>query len=229
MKHRKVVKRMPVPQDYMAPVNLSAKERIFNQLQEWIIDGTFAPGEKINDMELSKVLGVSRTPVREALQILSVQGFVKMKPGKETVVTQIERDDILLIIPPCCALHALASQIAIDKIDDKFISELRTINENVKNCIINKDFFSAIKYDEAFHFKIVKAAENKYIENLVNMLQAHVRRFLFYETITFSENSVLQHNKIIEAFEKRDEALVKKYTKLNWYSPINKCYEPDEI
>lgn len=213
---------MPVPQNYMAPVNLSARERTFNQLQEWIIDGTFAPGEKINDMEISKVLGVSRTPVREALQILSVQGFVKMKPGKETVVTQIEQDDILLIIPPCCALHSLASEIAINKVDDNFISELRTINENIKKCIIKKDFFSAIKCDEAFHFKIVKASENKYIENLVNMLQAHVRRFLFHEAIAFSETSVMQHNKIIEAFEKGNKDLVKKYTELNWYNPINK-------
>lgn len=216
---------MPVPQNYKAPVSLSAKERAFNQLQEWIVDGTFAPGEKINDMELSAVLGVSRTPVREALQILSVQGFVEMKPGKETVVTQVKQEDILLIIPPCSALHVLASEIAMDKIDDSFINELKNINESFKKSIINKDIFLAIKYDETFHLKIVRASENKYIENMVNMLQAHVRRFLFHESIAFSEDSAVQHSKVIEAFQNRDKDLVKKYIKLNWYSPINKFYK----
>lgn len=207
---------MPIPKNYIAPVNISAKERVFKQLQEWIIDGTFAPKEKINDMELSKTLGVSRTPVREALQILNVQGFIEMKPGKETIVTEIRREDILLVIPPSCALHALASEIAVSKVDDNFINELKDINESIKQYIIAKDFFSAIKYDEIFHFKIVKASGNKYIESMVNMLQAHVRRLLFHESIALPIESVVEHNKIIEAFEKRDKHLAAEYTKLNW-------------
>ncbi|MDD3224837.1 MAG: GntR family transcriptional regulator [Clostridium sp.] len=218
---------MPIPKNYKAPSSSTAKERAFKQLQEWIIDGTFAPGEKINDIELSKVLQVSRTPVREALQILNVQGFVEMKPGKETVVTQINKEDLKLIIPPCSALHVLAAEFAVDNIDDSFIDELKNINENVKQCIVNKDFFSVIKYDEAFHLKIVKASKNKYIENMVNMMQGHVRRFLFYEHIAFSKRSVEEHNKIIEAFENRDKELAKKCVKTNWYRSIDEFYKND--
>ncbi|NMM64000.1 GntR family transcriptional regulator [Clostridium sp. P21] len=216
---------MPIPKDYLAPVTLSAKEKALKQIQEWIIDGTFAPGERINDTELSKVLGISRTPVREALQILKIQEFVEMKPGKETIVTQIQHEDILLILPPVSVLHALASEIAIDRIDNTFIKGLKEINEVIRRDIINKDFHSAIKHDADFHFKIVKAAENKYIENMVTMMQAHVRRFFFHESLTLSKQCVMEHEKIIEAFQNRDKDLVSKYTKLNWRSSIDEFYK----
>ena len=72
---------MPIPQNYSAPVKLSAKDRAYNQIQEWIVDGTLVPNEKINDAQLANALGISRTPVREALQLLALQGLVAMKPG----------------------------------------------------------------------------------------------------------------------------------------------------
>ena len=66
---------MPIPQNYSAPVKLSAKDRAYNQIQEWIVDGTLVPNEKINDAQLANALGISRTPVREALQLLALQGL----------------------------------------------------------------------------------------------------------------------------------------------------------
>ena len=73
---------MPIPTDHAKPIRITAKENAFNQLQQWIIDGTLHPGEKLNDTELAEALGVSRTPIRESLQLLEVQGFVKMYPEK---------------------------------------------------------------------------------------------------------------------------------------------------
>ena len=60
---------MPIPTDHAKPLRISAKENAFNQLQQWIIDGTLHPGEKLNDTELAGALGVSRTPIRESLQL----------------------------------------------------------------------------------------------------------------------------------------------------------------
>ena len=68
---------MPIPTNHSKPIRTTAKENAFNQLQQWIIDGTLHPGEKLNDTELAQALGVSRTPIRESLQLLEVQGFVK--------------------------------------------------------------------------------------------------------------------------------------------------------
>src|SRR5699024_11501521 len=81
---------MPTPKNFYKLSRTSIKENVFKQLQQRIIDGTFQPGETINDKELADALGVSRTPVREALQLLEVQDFVKMYPGRATQVTRSE-------------------------------------------------------------------------------------------------------------------------------------------
>jgi DNA-binding GntR family transcriptional regulator len=74
---------MPVPKHFSSPMRITAKERALSQIQKWIIDGTLQPGEKLLDAELAESLAVSRTPVREALQLLEVQGLVEMHPGRE--------------------------------------------------------------------------------------------------------------------------------------------------
>ncbi len=102
---------MPIPSDHLKPIRLTAKESAFSQLQQWIIEGTLQPGEKLNDTELAKalgVLGVSRTPVRESLQLLEVQGLVKMYPGKATQVTEVDRESIKDLLPPLAALQSLS-------------------------------------------------------------------------------------------------------------------------
>nr|MDH3161656.1 GntR family transcriptional regulator [Bacillus licheniformis] len=103
---------MPIPKNYTPQVRLSAKEKAFHQLRRWIVDGTLEPGEKVTDVDLAEALGVSRTPVREALQLLESQGFVEMKPGKETKITLIHPDDALAVYPPLAHLQALAAELA---------------------------------------------------------------------------------------------------------------------
>ena len=99
---------MPIPRDVPKMERISAKQRALEQIQRWIIEGTLRPGEKILDGELAEVLGMSRTPVREALQILEMQGFVEMHPGSATKVTSIRREDVFRIYPPLAALDATA-------------------------------------------------------------------------------------------------------------------------
>src|SRR4051794_24248136 len=120
---------MPIPSDHSQPIRKSAKENAFSQLQKWIIDGTLLPGEKLNDIELAKALGVSRTPIRESLQLLEVQGFVKMFPGKATQVTEVEKESIKDLLPPLAALQALAAELAIPHLTDNIISLLESTNE----------------------------------------------------------------------------------------------------
>ena len=99
---------MPVPTNHSKPVRTSAKESAYSQLEQWIIDGTLQPGEKLTDIELAQALNLSRTPIREALQLLEMVGFVKMYPGKATTVTEVLKEDINHLLPPLAVLQALA-------------------------------------------------------------------------------------------------------------------------
>lgn len=212
---------MPIPQNYKAPVVLSAKERAFHQIQEWIIDGTLLPGEKINDIELAKAIGVSRTPIREALQILGFQGFVSMKPGVATTVNPIDIKNLNQVLLPLAALQALSAEIAASVATREDTQLLQDYNQQFAQAITEKDFFKALKMDEIFHAKIVQMCNNSHISDITTSLQAHVRRYFFHNAIILTAESVTEHEKIIEALTKHDSATASRIAKQNWTRPTS--------
>ncbi|UWG98206.1 GntR family transcriptional regulator [Dehalobacter sp. DCM] len=213
---------MPIPRNFTAPK--SAKERAFIQIQEWIIDGTLKPEEKLNDVELAEALGVSRTPIREALQLLAVHGFVVMHPGVATQVTAVNKEDISKILPPLAVLQALAAELATSVINQQDIDSLRRINTEFSQAIKKGNYYSALKLDEQFHREIVEVTQNAYISNTISMLQAHVRRLFFHNSIILKHDSVDEHETILQAFEGQDSATANKIARNNWLRPIAEYY-----
>ncbi|WP_047984971.1 GntR family transcriptional regulator [Ornithinibacillus californiensis] len=207
---------MPVPANHSKPVRTTAKESAYKQILHWIIDGTLYPGEKLNDTELAEALGVSRTPVRESLQLLESQGLVKMYPGKATQVTEVEKESIRDLLPPLAVLQALSTELAIDHMTKDTISSLKSINQEFANALYQKDFHAALNIDEQFHQLIVDAANNTYISGIVEKLQAHVRRLFFHTSIILSESSIEVHETIIEYIEKREKEKASLLMKQNW-------------
>lgn len=207
---------MPVPKKHTSAVRLTAKDHAYQQIQQWIIDGTLLPGEKLNDVELAQALGVSRTPIREALQILELEGFVKMYPGKATQVTEIERESIKELLPPLAALQVLATKIACEHIEDSTINELEEINERFEKAIRTENYYSALKIDETFHQAIVDASNNSYIKQIVRSLQAHVRRHFFHNGIVLTESSITDHKEIIQTLKEKNPDKAAEIIEKNW-------------
>ncbi|WP_438311667.1 GntR family transcriptional regulator [Sporosarcina sp. FA9] len=211
---------MPIPINHVKPKRQTAKENAFDQLQQWIIDGTLEPGEKLVDVELASALGVSRTPIRESLQLLEVQGFVKMYPGKATQVTEVHKETIKDLLPPLAALQALAAELVIPHQSEKMLHELEGLNEQFANAVNSKDYFSALKLDEEFHQVIVNAANNPYIHRMVASLQAHVRRLFFHNSIVLTVGSIDEHNEIIRLIKERKSTEVSGVMRENWLRAI---------
>ncbi|GIN87171.1 GntR family transcriptional regulator [Heyndrickxia sporothermodurans] len=211
---------MPIPTDHSKPVRKSAKESAFNQIQQWIIDGTLQPGEKLNDSELAEALGVSRTPIRESLQLLESQGFVKMYPSKATQVTEVERDSIKDLLPPLAALQALSAELAISHLTDEIITLLEDTNERFAEAIRLENYFLALKIDEEFHQIIVDTAKNPYIFNMVAHLQAHVRRLFFHHSIILTKKSIDEHHAIIQLLKEKNITEVSEVMRQNWLRTI---------
>ncbi|HLR68916.1 MAG TPA: GntR family transcriptional regulator [Virgibacillus sp.] len=212
---------MPIPIDHSRPTRKSAKESAFNQLQQWIIDGTLHPGEKLNDSELAEALGVSRTPIRESLQLLEAQGFVKMYPGKATQVTEVEKDSLNDLLPTLAALQALSAELAIANITDQTITLLENTNERFSKAIHSENYFSALKVDEEFHQIIVNTANNAYIHNIVTYLQAHVRRLFFHNSIFLTKQSITEHKTVIQLMKKKKINEVSAVMRKNWLRAID--------
>ncbi|HEY2492582.1 MAG TPA: GntR family transcriptional regulator [Paenibacillus sp.] len=218
---------MPIPNDFLAPNRMSAKERALSQIQRWIIDGTLQPKEQLIDADLAEALGVSRTPIREALLLLEAQGLVEVHPGKATRVKDIEKNDILNMYPVLASLHALAAEITTSLILPEQIEQLKALNAQFAESIENKDTYQAMEFDEQFHNLIVEISDNMYIASFSSSIQIHIRRFKYvflkqHETNT--HNSVQEHAEIIDAMEKHDDAKASMIMKQNLLRPMSELY-----
>lgn len=211
---------MPIPTNHSQPHRQSAKESAFSQIQQWIIDGTLHPSEKLNDAELAKALGVSRTPIRESLQLLEVQDFVKMYPGKATQVTEVNKESINDLLPPLASLQALSAELAIEHLTDKTVSTLEETNNRFAEALRLENYFSALKIDEEFHQEIVDAAENPYIDHMLAYLQAHVRRLFFHNSIILTKGSIDEHDMIIKLLKEHNKKDVSAVMRKNWLRAI---------
>lgn len=218
---------MPVPKNFVSPARMSAKERAFSQIQRWIIDGTLQPGEKLIDAELADSLGVSRTPIREAFQLLEVQGLVSTHPGKETKVKEIEKDDIFKMYSTMAALQALAAETTANIIVPEQIEQLRAINLEFASAINSGQAYQAMEADEQFHNLIVDLADNPYVASFSASLQIHIRRFKYVflkQPIAATQTSVDEHESIIAAFEKNDSDRAQGMMKQNFIRPMQELH-----
>lgn len=210
---------MPIPSNTPKPVRQTAKTIALEQIQKWIVEGILAPGEKINDDKLAKALGVSRTPVREALQLLAVQGFVEMSPGKETRISQIEKNDVFKVYPPMAALQSTAAELAIENIQSSHLEEMAAINQQMKAAIDRNEIYGVLGLDKTFHDVMIDAADNEYIRNFTSVLHMHILRleYLFFKS---PQNSIEEHEQIIQACKEKDRKKAAELTYSNWIKPI---------
>lgn len=215
---------MPIPENFVSPMRMSAKERAFSQIQRWIIDGTLQPGEKLIDAELAESLGVSRTPIREAFQLLEVQGLVSTHPGKETKVTVIGKEDIFKLYSTMAALHAAAAETAAQMAVPEQIEQLRAINLEFAHAIQSGQAYKAMEADEQFHNLIVELSDNPYIASFSVSLQIHIRRFKYVflkQPIAMTRASVDEHAAIVAAFEQKDSLQAQTIMKRNFIRPMH--------
>lgn len=213
---------MPIPQNYRKQERVSAKSLVLNQLQDWIIEGILKPDEKINDGELAEALGVSRTPVREALQVLELSGLVEMVPGQKTKIAPIKLEDVSVIYETIADLHTIVGKQAIHQIIEADLIKLSEINAAFENAINEKNSKQALHLDIQFHNTIVAIAQNTYIEPFLANIQLHVLRleYLFFQNFIPARQSIEEHTLIIEALKKQDTAQIEKIMSQNWLRPM---------
>ncbi len=156
---------MPIPSKRMQEPKLSAKERIYRTLKQWIVDGTLLENEKLVDSEIAAYFGTSRTPVREALQMLDTQKLVITVPGKTTVVAPLERENIrkwyeLTAYLKCCCAVTVSRHITEEQEKQLHLLSAAFAQKVSQWKAGEKDSASLLKADIAFHQFLVEIAEN---------------------------------------------------------------------
>ncbi len=209
---------MPIPTNPLNEAPKTARERIYMALRDWIIDGTLRPGEKISDSEISQYFSVSRTPVREAIQLLADQKLIEVYPGRESRIAPLDPENAHQTYRILAELHAMAVEFSFPKITPEIIGELEAINVkfSVQPDIAALPDMQAL--DKAFHDVFLRLAGNDFLKNFTDTLRIHVDRAenLYYSMDREYISSAREHSEIISALKKEDLEKAKEAMRYNW-------------
>lgn len=209
---------MPIPAQQSPVVRTTARERVFKALQEWIIDGTLLPEERLNDAELAKYFSVSRTPVREALQMLAEQKLVTMVPSSGTFVAPIDLNDMAHVYELLGILQANAIDLGAANVTENDLTALHQINQEFYHCAEQGNARDMLHADWVFHIHIAKLSGNPYLVTYTEqlMVQAHRNEIRFFETHAHFKQSYNSHEQIISALAEHDTERAKQIIRDNW-------------
>lgn len=186
----------------------SLEEKVYLSLEEQIISQKLRPGEAVTEMKLSRELGVSRTPVREALQRLDREGLIKLIPNKGAVVLGISEKDLIDIYKIRMRLEGLAARIAAEKTDAEFCRELCD-NVDLTGFYMEKGDIEKVKnLDSEFHDIIYRSCESRMLGKTLSELHRYIAS---YRKLSLAvdgriEKSLAEHREIYDAIAKGDAA-----------------------
>ncbi|MDD6401258.1 MAG: GntR family transcriptional regulator [Lachnospiraceae bacterium] len=194
---------------------LPLRDVVFNTLRQAIIEGEFQPGERLMEVTLANKLGVSRTPVREAIRMLELEGLVVMIPRKGAEVANITVSDLKDALEVRMAIEALSVKLACERIDDEGILELKRNNIAFKEAINSKLVPAIVKGDEAFHNTIYKASKNRKLINIAQNLREQVYRYRveYVKDFSYHDKLIKEHDLITLAILQRDSNAAEKIMK----------------
>lgn len=175
---------------------LPLRDVVFNTLRQGILTGELKPGERLMEIHLANRLGVSRTPIREAIRMLELEGLVTMIPRRGAEVSRISKKDLRDVLEVRRALDALAVRLACERITPEEKAALEEAAMDFERSTKTKDATTIAQADVRFHDIILEASDNKRLMQLVNNLAERVYRYRL-EYIKDSRN----HQRLIEEHE----------------------------
>lgn len=208
---------MPVPAQREVHARTLLRDDVYATLRDAIIRGDLLPGEQLRDAELSAWLGVSRTPIREAMLRLSRAGLVIATPGRLTAVAPEDPQRVRWAQQIVGELHALATRLAVREMSESDYAEMEAANVRLGQALAAGDAEAAIRADDAFHAVPVRVAGNPLIaeqlEGVAPML--HRAEYLHFGA-TPGRISPGRHAQIVAAMRAGDTAAAAELARSNW-------------
>jgi len=208
---------MPIPVAVPALPRSLLRDDVYVRLRDAIVDGTFTPGEQLRDGELAQWLGVSRTPVREALLRLGQAGLVVAAPGRSTIVSTLDARAARDAQAVVAAMHELAVTTAVPLLTGTDLTEMRRANDRFAAAITIGDVDAALAADDEFHAVPVRAAGNAAVVAVLEQFTPLVRRL---ERIRFAtlagRDSVARHARLVEECERGDVTAAAAVSRETW-------------
>lgn len=185
---------------------LPLREVVFNTLRQAIIQGEFQPGERLMEVSIANKLGVSRTPVREAIRMLELEGLVTMFPRRGAEVANITVRDLKDALEVRMAIESLSVRLACERIDEDGIKELQQKSVAFREAINSKLVPAIVQGDEDFHNAIYKASKNQKLIGIAQNLREQVYRYRveYVKDFSYHDKLIKEHDQITMAIMRRD-------------------------
>lgn len=210
------------------PASRSAIQRpalhleVVERLLDMITDGSLAPEERINEREICEQLGVSRTPLREALLVLQAEGMVVQSPRRGARVTKPSPRQIREILEMLGGIEAVAGELACRKATDAEIARVAAWHQTMVERYRMEDMLGYFKINEAIHGEIVRMADNLEIAKVHSGLRRRIARALYLPNVRNERwrEAIAEHDGFVEALQRRDgprlAAMLKEHTQHTW-------------
>jgi DNA-binding GntR family transcriptional regulator len=199
---------VPIKLDNYKPL----REMVFESLREAINLGRLRPGERLMEIQLAEEMGVSRTPVREAIRKLELEGFVAMVPRKGAYVAGISVKDIVDVFEIRSSLEALAAGLAAERITDEEMELLERSLVEISEFSTDENIKAIVDGDINFHDIIYKASRNQRLVQIITHLQEQIHRFRMTSLSQPGRTKIAldEHKSIVEAISDRDVELAQQ-------------------
>lgn len=189
---------------------LPLRDVVFQTLREAILKGDLRPGERLMELQLAAKLGVSRTPIREAIRMLEQEGLAVTIPRKGAEVARMTEKNMEDVLQIREALDDLAVQVACDKMTEQQLRNLTLAMKNFETAIQTGNLSKIVAYDVEFHDIIYESTDNPKLVTLLNNLREQIYRYRV-EYLKGKENYpmlIKEHETILEALKEKNKERV---------------------
>ncbi|CAM3557142.1 GntR family transcriptional regulator [Kibdelosporangium persicum] len=192
-------------------------DQALSAIRRAIVAGELAPGTPVKDVELAAQMGLSRTPVREALARLADEGLIETKPHSYTRVTQLDSAAVRDAHAVVQSMHGLATRLAVPKLTPRHLDAMRAANLRFASAVDASALEDAIACDDAFHDVLVQASENRAVAATIQRYTPLLHRAIYlYLGSPLGRDSAPMHERIIAACEAGDASLAADLAERNW-------------
>lgn len=201
------------PFQFKNKIASSLRHRVAQEIRDAIINGGLKPGDKLKEMEIAGQMGISRGPVREALRDLEAMGLVLSLPYRETVVADINKEEIIeLLIPIRLQLELFSIKTNLVLFDEALFRTLRDTIETMEKAALENDLLTVVEEDLRFHESIVLFAEHSFSNQIWNGIANRLHLHFIKNTKLFPDlNKVpTDHMVLLDALSSRDYEVIEK-------------------
>ena len=181
------------------------------RLRQRIVEGQLAPGAKLNERELSELLNVSRTPLREALKMLAAEGLVELLPNRGAVVAQMSAQDVADTFEVIAGLEGQSGELAAQRITEAELAEIRALHFEMMAAFTRRDLPTYYRINAQIHTLINAAARNPVLAQTWRNVNARLQALRFRSNFDEAKwkRAVKEHEKMVELLAARDGAALR--------------------